>query len=263
VLAAISGPDGHDRTVHDIPFNWDATLDPRRLRIGYLKSDFEKAALPPKPDKQQESKEKKEEEKADDRARREQWARTDRAALDVLTNKLGWKLIPVEMPDLPWRGMSPVLEAEAAAAFDDFLRQGRDKLLTEQSKDDWPNSFRESHLIPAVEYINGNRARYLGIKKMADLFRQFDVIVAPTFSSQLLITNLTGHPAIILPNGFRTDDGTPTSITFIGNLFGEAKLCVAAKAYQDATEWHLKKPAPKNLRNRNKGWGFYPSIPPL
>lgn len=242
MLAAINGPDGLDRTVHDVPFNWDTTVDPRKLRIGYLKSDFEKAALPPKPDRQEEGKEKKEDEKPEDRARREQWARNNQAALDVLTNKLGWKMVPVEMPDFAWRGISPVLEAEAAAAFDDFLRQGRDKLLTEQGKDDWPNSFRESHLIPAVEYINGNRARYLGMQKMAELFNNFDVIVAPTFSSQLLITNLTGHPAIILPNGFRTDDGTPTSITFIGNLFGEAKLCAAAIAYQDATEWHLKRP---------------------
>ena len=244
VLAAINGPDGQDRTVHDIPFNWDATLDPRRLRIGYLKSEFDKAAQEPKPqdDKPEDQDEDSEETKAEKEARRQQWARTDQETLGLLTGKLGWKMTPVEMPDMPWRGMSPVLEAEAAAAFDDFLRQGRDKLLTEQTKDDWPNSFRESHLIPAVEYINGNRARYLGMQKMADLFRDFDVIVAPTFSSQLLITNLTGHPALILPNGFRTDDGTPTSITFISNLFGEAKLCAAAKAYQDATEWHLKKP---------------------
>lgn len=245
VLAAINGPDGLDRTVHDIPFNWDCALNPRLLRIGYLKSEFEKAALPPKPAKAEDGK--SAEEGSEDRTRREHWGRNNQAALDILTNKLGWRLIPVEMPDFAWRGMSPVLEAEAAAAFDDFLRQGHDKLLTEQGKDDWPNSFRQSHLIPAVEYINGNRARYLGMQKMAELFSKFDVIVAPTFSSQLLITNLTGHPAVILPNGFRTDDGTPTSITFIGNLFGEARLCAAAKAYQDATQWHLKRPELKTI----------------
>lgn len=239
VLAAINGPDGRDRTIHNAAFNWDATLDPRKLRIGVLKSEFEKAAAAPKP--QNESPESSEPEKPEDRARREEWAGFDEAALEVLTGKLGLKLIPVELPKIPWRGMSPILEAEAAAAFDDFLRSGKAKLLTAQTKDDWPNSFRASHLIPAVEYINGNRARWLAMEQMAELFKQFDVIVAPTFSQQLLATNLTGHPAIILPHGFRKD-GTPTSITFLGDLFGEAKLCAVAKAYQDATEWHLRKP---------------------
>lgn len=239
VLAAINGPDSQDRTIHDAAFNWDATLDSRKLRIGVLTSEFEKAAAAPKP--QNDSPESPEQEKPEDRSRREEWAKFDQAALDVLTGKLGLKLIPVELPKIPWRGMSPILEAEAAAAFDDFLRSGKAKLLTAQTKDDWPNSFRASHLIPAVEYINGNRARWLAMQQMAELFKQVDVIIAPTFSQQLLATNLTGHPAVILPHGFRPD-GTPTSITFLGDLFGEAKLCAVAKAYQDATEWHLKKP---------------------
>jgi len=241
VLAAINGPDGHDRTVHNAAFNWNAALDVRKLRIGVLKSDFDHNGQPPK---QPEQGKPQEPEKAEDKARREDWARFDQAALDVLANKLRLKLIPVELPKIPWRGMSPILEAEAAAAFDDFLRSGRDKLLTGQTKDDWPNSFRASHLIPAVEYINGNRARWMAMQQMAELFKKVDVIVAPTFSQQLLATNLTGHPAIILPHGFRAD-GTPTSITFLGDLFGEAKLCAVAKAFQDATEWHLRRPGLK------------------
>ena len=79
------------------------------------------------------------------------------------------------------------------------------------------------------------------MEQMADLFKKVDVIVTPTFSTQLLVTNLTGHPAVILPNGFRAD-GTPTSLTFLGNLFGEAQLCAVARAYQQATDWHLRRP---------------------
>jgi Asp-tRNA(Asn)/Glu-tRNA(Gln) amidotransferase A subunit family amidase len=92
-----------------------------------------------------------------------------------------------------------------------------------------------------VEYVNANRARSLAMQRMAEIFEKVDVIVAPTFSPQLLVTNLTGHPAVILPNGFR-EDGTPASISFVGNLYGEDKLLATARTYQQATEWHLRRP---------------------
>jgi Asp-tRNA(Asn)/Glu-tRNA(Gln) amidotransferase A subunit family amidase len=173
---------------------------------------------------------------------------------------MGLKLIELELPKLPYEGMMPLLVAEAAAAFDELTRSGRDKLLTEQGKDDWPNLFRVARFYPAVDYINANRARLLLMESMARLFTQVDVIVAPTDGDQLVATNLTGHPAVILPNGFRgkeapvaaaddvaNDDaiggpGTPVSLTFIGNLYGEAKLLALAKAYQDATGFHVKHP---------------------
>jgi Asp-tRNA(Asn)/Glu-tRNA(Gln) amidotransferase A subunit family amidase len=155
--------------------------------------------------------------------------------------------------------MRTILLAEAAAAFDDLTRSGRDKLLIQQSKDDWPNTFRYSRFIPAVEYIQANRARMMAMEAVSKAFDQVDVIVAPTFSNQLLVTNLTGHPALILPNGVRGDDapaarvrdngevegggpGTPTSLTFLGHLYGEAKLLAVAKAYQDATGFQLQHP---------------------
>jgi Asp-tRNA(Asn)/Glu-tRNA(Gln) amidotransferase A subunit family amidase len=156
--------------------------------------------------------------------------------------------------------MVPLLTAEAAAAFDDLTRSGRDKLLTEQSPNDWPNSFRIARFTPAVEYIQANRARMQAMELWRKLFEDIDVIVAPTGSDQLVATNLTGHPAVIFPNGFRGDDaprptrkpngdedgfggpGTPTSLTFLGQLYGEAKLLAFAKAYQDATGFHLKHP---------------------
>jgi Asp-tRNA(Asn)/Glu-tRNA(Gln) amidotransferase A subunit family amidase len=229
VLDAIYGPDNQDGSVHDIGYTWDALLPVRSLRVGYTASDFEHKP----PDSGQE--------KPEQREQRLMMKKFDDAALDVLRNKLGIKLIPVELPKLPWQAMRPLLTAEGAAAFDELTRTGRDKLLTAQGPNDWPNAFRVAHLTPAVEYINANRARTLGMQQMAEVMKKVDVVVAPTFSNQLLITNLTGHPAVILPNGFRPD-GTPVSLTFIGDLFGEGKLCAVANAYQRATDFHLKHP---------------------
>jgi len=176
------------------------------------------------------------------RERRMEQKKFDEEALEVLTSQLKLKLIPVKLPDFPFEHLLPVLSAEASAAFDELTRSGRDKLLTAQTKDDWPNSFRTARFIPAVEYINGNRARTLAMQAMAKLFEQVDVIVCPTSgTSQLVATNFTGHPAVILPNGFRTD-GTPTSLTFLGSLYREDQVCAIAKAYQDATEWNKKHP---------------------
>ncbi len=165
----------------------------------------------------------------------------------------------MEFPKYPYQAMRSILLAEAAAAFDDLTRSGRDKLLTQQTRDDWPNTFRSARFIPAVEYIQANRARTTAMELAAKVFEQVDVIVAPTFSTQLLITNLTGHPALILPNGFRGEDapkprvhengevdaggpGTPLSLTFLGQLYGEARMLALAKAYQDATDFHRKHP---------------------
>ena len=233
VLDAIHGPDKKDPSVKLVPYAWNGALDIHKLRIGYLKDAFDAV---PKPA-----------EKEDDNARRGRERRMeqkkfDDAALEVLTGKIGLKLAPVKMPEFSYEHLLPILSAEAAAAFDELTRSGRDKLLTAQGKNDWPNSFRSARFIPAVEYVNGNRARTLGMQAMAKLFEQVDVIVSPTFgSSQLVATNFTGHPALILPNGFRTD-GTPTSMTFLGNLFREDQVCAVAKAYQDATEWNRKHP---------------------
>jgi len=229
VLNAIYGPDDNDRTVHDYAFNWDADVDIRKLRIGYLKEGFEHKADPEEPEKPEQTE------------RRLQAKKFDEASLEVLRNKLHIDLIAVDLPKLPWGSMRPILMAEAAAAFEELTRSGRDKLLTAQGPDDWPNAFRAARLIPAVEYVNGNRARMLALQQMAELFKKVDVIAAPTFSTQLLVTNLTGHPALILPNGFRAD-GTPVSLTFLGNLFGEAQLLAVGRAFEQATDFHTKHP---------------------
>ncbi|MGH9483033.1 MAG: hypothetical protein ACRD1L_13175, partial [Terriglobales bacterium] len=106
----------------------------------------------------------------------------------------------------------------------------------------WPTTFRVAHFYPAVDYLNADRIRLQLMAQMEAMFHDYDVVVVPTSGSQLAITNLTGHPAVILPNGFHSDDHTPTSITFLGKLCGEEKLGVLARAYQEKTAFHLQHP---------------------
>jgi Asp-tRNA(Asn)/Glu-tRNA(Gln) amidotransferase A subunit family amidase len=139
--------------------------------------------------------------------------------------------------------LSFILSAEAAAAFDELTRSGRDDLLVRQIEDAWPNEFRKARTIPAVEYIQANRVRTLVMRAMARVMADIDVYVCPSFGGDnLLLTNLTGHPAAVVPNGF-TDEGSPTSITFTGRLYGESETLTVAHAYQQATDSHLKHPA--------------------
>ena len=270
VLAAIYGPDGEDLSVRDAAFNWNAELDWKTLRVGYLKAGFDPdQAPPPRPPAANETAEEKKQREhrqamqAAYRARRAYDRKYDLAALDKLRS-MGVNLIPLELPQLPFGAMVPLLSAEAAAAFDELTTTGRDKLLTEQGPQDWPNDFRVARFYPAVEYIQANRARSLAIRQTSKLFEQVDVIVAATNSEQLVVTNLTGHPAIIVPNGLRGGDappppavdtgdddqiggpGTPVSLTFLGGHYQDAKLCAFARAYQLATGFeklHPKLPA--------------------
>jgi Asp-tRNA(Asn)/Glu-tRNA(Gln) amidotransferase A subunit family amidase len=227
VLDAIHGPDGKDSMAIAASFNWDASLEPSRLRVGYVKAAFDLPVTDPKDEKRTLHATKK----FDDRA------------LDVL-KRIGVNLIPVDLPDLPYDAMRIILTAEAAAAFDEMTRTDRDNLMVQQGRFDWPNTFRTARFIPAVDYVNANRVRSNAIRAWDELMQKVDVIVTPTGAanlSQLVATNLTGHPAVILPNGFR-DDGTTVSLTFLGGLFEEAKLLAVANAYQQATGFHLAHP---------------------
>jgi Asp-tRNA(Asn)/Glu-tRNA(Gln) amidotransferase A subunit family amidase len=159
----------------------------------------------------------------------------------------------VELPKLPYGAMTALLTAEAAAAFDDLTLSGRDALLTEQGVEDWPNAFRTARFYSAVDYIQANRARTLAVQQVSALFEQVDVIVTPTNGTQLVATNLTGHPALIVPNGLRGADaprppnvddgdnddiggpGTPVSLTFLAGHYQDAKLAAFGRAYQVAT----------------------------
>ena len=177
-----------------------------------------------------------------------------RAVLDVLRG-LGVRLIPVALPDADPGPLSIILSAEAGAAFQDLTLTGRDDLLVRQQRQAWPNVFRAANLIPAVEYVQANRARLELMAAMDELFAGVDVYVTPTFAgNSLLITNLTGHPQVVVPCGFLpAREGTgglaggeavePVSVSFVGRLYDEATVLAVARAYQQATEWHLRHPA--------------------
>ena len=249
VLSAIYGPDQHDLATQSAAFNWDATFDWKSLRVGYIKSAFE--ITPPA------ATAKPEEKSAYTRSLYD--SKYANATLDVLRS-MGVTLTAVEIPKFPFGDIVPVLEAEGAAAFDELTRSGRDKLLTGQKDFDWPNTFRVARFYSAVDYIQAMRARTLAIAKMNDLFANFDVIVTPSGGTQLVATNLTGQPAIIVPNGLRGPDappatpnpdedddnpggpGTPASITFLGPLYSEARLAAFARAYQEKTGFHKLHP---------------------
>jgi Asp-tRNA(Asn)/Glu-tRNA(Gln) amidotransferase A subunit family amidase len=161
----------------------------------------------------------------------------DSVALATLRS-LGYELVPVELPNEPEIGF--MLNVEAAAAFESLTRSNRDDELTRQIRNAWPNAFRTAHFVPAVAYVQASRLRRQLMEDMDRVFTDADVDVYlhPSWhSNSLFITNMTGHPAICVPNGMN-DEGTPTSITFTGKLFGEQAIVDVAASYQRASNWH-------------------------
>lgn len=211
VFNSIYGTDGKDPMLMDAPFNYDDRKDPKTIKIGYTQKDFER-----------------------------NYGFKAQDSLTLLKLKeLGIELIPIELPEFPNIGI--ILSAESAAAFDELTVSGQDDLLVRQRANSWPNIFRQARFIPAVEYIQANRKRSQLIEEMTKVFEQVDVYIHPSWgSSSLRITNYTGHPCVVLPNGFR--NGTPTSISITGKLFGEADVLTVAKLFQDATDFDDKHP---------------------
>jgi Asp-tRNA(Asn)/Glu-tRNA(Gln) amidotransferase A subunit family amidase len=230
IFRAIQGPDDHDPTVRDLPFDWPPSRNPRRLRVGFVEELFEKDRA-------------KDVEDETERANAREWQELDRRTLRVL-EMIGFSLVPIELPKTyPVSDLAFILTAEATTAFDSLTRSGEDDRMVRQVKDAWPNVFRQGQMIPAVEYLRANRIRHLVQRDMEEVFADVDVYVCPSYGGDnLLRTNLTGHPSVVLPNGFRASDGTPTSITFLGDLFEEANLLSVARAYQEATDFHLRRP---------------------
>ena len=225
-LNAIYGPDGKDITVGDAPFNWNPDTNISTLRIGYLKTEFDGPATPSQNEQQ--------------RTQAEQRRALYKTALEVL-EKAGAKLTPIELPKFSAGSLRFILSAEAAAAFDDITRDGRVNQLSGQSPNDWPNTFRTSRFIPAVEYLRAQRARTLLMHEMERLMSQWDVFVSPApGSASLLVTNLTGHPAVVLPCGFVND--LPIAIMFTGGVYDEVSPLRVALAYERATKWHTMHP---------------------
>jgi Asp-tRNA(Asn)/Glu-tRNA(Gln) amidotransferase A subunit family amidase len=211
VLNAICGPDGHDRSVTTDPFHWEPRKPLKSLRVGVLRKAF-------------------------DSFTGEQKKVYDQALEDL--KKTGISMTPVEYTD-EGQTLRFLLEAEAATAFDDITRDGRVRDLRGQAQGDWPNTFRRSRLVPAVEYIRAQRARTLLIEKFEKFFADWDVIVIPP-SSLLTTTNLTGNPQVVLKCGFVNN--LPRSIGFLGKIYDEGSPLRVALAYEQATEWHKRHP---------------------
>ena len=265
VMQAIHGPDGNDASVRPAEFNWTPSADLAKLRVGYLESAFAEPVLrTPEPGAEAPLTEAARHEADTQRQRaleRQRYDnRYDRATLDALRG-MGIQLVPVKLPDLHYGAISSVLGVEAAAAFDEITRNGRVNLLTAQGAGDWPNQFRTARMITGVDYVQAMRARSVLIAKMAELFRQVDIIVTPSGGAQLTATNLSGHPAVIVPNGLRGSDapvpsdtaegargnvggpGTPVSVTFLGGLYDDARLLAFVQRYQEKTGFHKEHPA--------------------
>ncbi len=216
VYAFIHGTDGNDPSAIRHSFNYTGKADWTKLRVAYADNFFKqlKADAP-------------------------EWKVLDEYRL------LGANVKAINFPDsamYPVNLISIILNAESAAAFDELTRTNRDDLIERQDRNFWPNSFRAARTIPAVEYINANRYRYNLCKSMNDFMKNYDVLIVPSFSGrQLSITNLTGHPVVCMPIGFNAN-GSPISITLIGNLYDEANILAAAKAFQEKTEHNKKHP---------------------
>jgi Asp-tRNA(Asn)/Glu-tRNA(Gln) amidotransferase A subunit family amidase len=215
VLNAISGVDGQDNTLVELPANFDLTKDAKKLRVGYVESYF---------------------------SANYSMKHNDSIALKVIRD-LGIELVPINLPkDLPIDALSIILDVESAAAFSELTLTNKDDLMVRQGKIAWPNFFRKARFVPAVEYVQANRIRTLLIEEFSKIFNEVDVIISPSFGGhQLLMTNLTGHPALSLPTGFN-DQGLPTSITFIGNWFKEDDIVLLGAAYQKQAQWFKKFP---------------------
>ncbi len=244
VMSVIARPDSRDLSVADLPFNWNAQLDIRKLRIGYLKTAFAENTDPVGRQHQQ-------------------------ATLDALT-ALGVKLLPVEVPDFTTDVSA--INVESATFFDEMMREGRDKKLTNLGR---ANGWKGARTLPAVDYLQSQRIRMMMMMKLAEATAHVDVYLGPgngggagggggrggrggggggeptepgttparqpAGQRHSSMANLATYPAVAVPNGFNTS-GNPTSITFFARPFGETELLAVVKAYQDATGFHLKHP---------------------
>lgn len=221
VFDAIRGADDADHSSIDMQFAFDPTSDLSRLRIGYLADAFN-----------------------DDYRNKS----ADAATLDTL-RRLGADLVPVKWPDsVPVGPLLTTLSVEAASAFDELTRTNGVDTMVRQIPNAWPNEFRAARFVPAVEFLQANRHRVTLMRAMAEVMADFDVVVSPSFrGGTLQITNLTGHPSVCVPNNFLPVDDhperkSPQSITFVGALYNDSAALRVAHAYQEATDWHKRRP---------------------
>lgn len=222
VFNEIIGSDQYDNSVVDLPFNWDSGLDIKDLKIGYYSTYFDKEAKGIEQDPEQ-----------------KEWfesrSKDIKKVFSFFTEK-GFDLVPLDF-QIPHIGEGIMMLVEAAAAFDEFTRTNIDDQVEDQK---WPNYHRIHRFVPAVEYLQAARYREIVIQKMNEIMKGVDVYIEMTWSTNYS-TNVTGLPIVIVPCGF-TNSGQPRSVTFVGKLYQEEKVMAVAKAFQDATDYHLQKP---------------------
>ncbi len=216
VLKQIKGKDDLDQSIKNAPLLFDDVDSLKKYKIGYLKKLFDKDT-------------------SNNGINNTETLR--------LIKKLGGTLMPISLPiNYPFDVFDIILRSEAGAFFNELIIERKDSILIEQGKKSRANSLRQSRFIPAVEYIQANRFRARLIEDVVSVFETFDIIISPTFGGhQMLTTNLTGHPALSIPNGFDKDN-SPTSITIIGNYFDEGKLLSVAHLLQKESNYHNRKP---------------------
>ncbi len=260
VMSAIAKPDGRDLSVTELPFNWSPHVDFRKLRVGYLKDAFDENTNPVT-------------------------KKFDEAAIAQM-EKLGVKLVPMKVPE--GTADSSSFGVESAAFFDELIRTGGDKKMTSPAR---ASSFRTSRLIPATEYLQGQRARAIMMAKLAEATADVDVYLVPANSGgggggrgrgaagasggtgfaggagagagaagasgrgrgggnggqqtaagrHFNMANVAGYPAISVPHGF-LETGSPTALTIYAQPYRDTEVLALAKAYQDASGFHLKHP---------------------
>ncbi len=218
VLAAIHGYDPRDPATVDQPFSWP----PRRrtaldgIRLGFIEPEIEAA--------QTHSREGPE----------------LLAALEVF-RRLGAQLVPLRWPDLPTEPLRFILEAEVGTVFRHWLRHGWDRGVT--NADTWPPLWRRAQFLPATAYLQAQRLRLRWMRAVDAVLATVDAVFTPAVGvPTLLITNVTGHPAVAFPIGRRASDGLPAGATLIGRRFDEAHLLTLVDAFQQATTYHRERP---------------------
>jgi Asp-tRNA(Asn)/Glu-tRNA(Gln) amidotransferase A subunit family amidase len=211
VFDAIRGSDNKDLSVRNLPFNYNyKSKDAKKLRVAYL-SDL-----------------------LNEKSRSYQ---ADKQVVELLKSE-GITLVEKTFKSsVPMSAMLLILYAESGASFDELTRSNRDDLMVNQDQFAWPNTYRASRFIPAVEYINVNRFRSILIDEYNEFMKDIDVLIIPSFSSQLMITNLTGNPAVVVPN-VDYSTGKSGSITFVGNHFDEESILILSRYYQELSNFH-------------------------
>jgi Asp-tRNA(Asn)/Glu-tRNA(Gln) amidotransferase A subunit family amidase len=205
VLDAIHGADGRDLAAVDQPFQWPPHVDFERIKVGFV-----------------------------DDPRRPVDEREELRAL----RKLGFELVQITLPDeIPIEAVTLMLGTEAATVFDDLTRKHISEGLNT-----WPDTFRNGQFVPAVEYLRAARVRTKLMDAMAERMKAIDLYVGS--GQDLAITNLTGHPCVVFPMGFRDRNGraVPGSVTLTGRLYDETTLLAVARGLQEAGGIHLQHP---------------------